>query len=418
MTPLALRGEAVWIPDVLGDDSVWRGQARTQRPYPPPALCQFPFPYSPFPHSPPPHSPARLLHSPCRSRLASATLGSPPSRPPDARVLPPPLPHAILAAGRGRSDRQARWPRGRAGTPGRRDHRPRESVRRPRVLYEGEKGRRPAHHRVRVLRHGLGHGRQDRPRAVPPGPAGEDAGGVQEPHPALVAELHRRVLLQAPDRPRHAPPARRRARRDDVLLAGRGAADDPQKGRGRSAQSLRGLPRHLRRRLLRRGPGPRHPRPADLQRRPHALGRRVRRHRRRLERRPLRPSAGRRGPGRPPVPPDREGPPRPEPDAVRERPVLPQIRRRDAARVRVERARGRLPRRGRRRRRDRRLRRGRRQVPARAADGRAAHAALPHPARVLRPGRLPPPPQLPGRPEAVARDHRERFGSGWTWSWA
>ena len=43
------------------------------------------------------------------------------------------------------------------------------------------------------------------------------------------------------------------------------------------------------------------------------------------KRRPLRGPGRRRGPGRPPVSANGEGPPRPEPDAVRERPVLPQV---------------------------------------------------------------------------------------------
>ena len=278
----------------------------------------------------------------------------------------------------------------------------------PELYTKAQARRRPAHRRVRVLRHALRHGRHPGPDALPPGAPGEEPGGLPEPHRALVAELHRRVLLQAPRRPRDAPPAQRGLGRDHVLPPGRGPPDDPEARRGRGAARVRGLPRHVRRRLLHRGPGPRDPRPADVQRRPHAVGRGVRRDRRGHERRPLRGPGRRRGPGRAVVPPDGEGPPRPEPDAVRERPVLPQERRRDAARVRAVGPRRRVQDGGRRRRGARRDARDRRQVPAGDPDGRAPDAALPHPARALRAGRLPPRALVRGRPAALPRDLRDR----------
>ena len=219
--------------------------------------------------------------------------GSPRLRSHHARVLPPPLPHPVLAARRGGPDRPADRARGGDGAPGGRDHGPRESARRPGVLHQGPARRRAADHRVRVLRHAERHDRQGRPDALPPGAAGQEPDRVQEPDQALVDELHRRVLLQAADRPRRAQAVQRGARRDDVLLAGRGPADHPEKGRGRGRGGLPRLPRHLRRRLLHRGPGPRHPRPADVQRGPDEVGRQVRRPSGGEQRRPLRGPARR-----------------------------------------------------------------------------------------------------------------------------
>ena len=296
-----------------------------------------------------------------------------------------------------------------------RHHGPRESVRRPRVLHQGAGRWRAAHHRVRVLPHAERDGGQERPHALPPGAAGEGPDGLPQPHQAGVAGEHRRVLLQAAHRPGDAEAVQRGARRDDVLPAGRGAPDDPQEGRGRGAQGVRGLPRHLRRRLLRGGPGPQHPGAAQVQRSPAAVGGGVRRDRRGDERRALRLPGGRRGAGRAALPPDRQGPPRPEPDAVRERPVLPQERERDAGRVPPERRRGRVRERDADRQRADGDARDRGQVQAGAADGRAAHAALPDPAGARGAGRLPPRAQLRRRPHPVRRrDPRRTSASGST----
>ena len=77
----------------------------------------------------------------------------------------------------------------------------------PEFYTYAQAGGRPAHHRLRVLRHAERDGRHERPHALPPGPAREERGGLPQPHQALVAELHRRLLLQAAHRPRHAPRA-------------------------------------------------------------------------------------------------------------------------------------------------------------------------------------------------------------------
>ena len=106
------------------------------------------------------------------------------------------------------------------------------------------------------------------------------------------------------------------------------------------------------------------------------------------------------------MPPDWQGPPRPEPDAVRERPVLPQDRRRDAAGVRLQRPRRRVYERGGRRRGPGRQPRDRGQVPAGDPHGRAPDAALPHPPGVQRHRRLSTRAHLRRCAQALARDHR------------
>ena len=111
-------------------------------------------------------------------------------------------------------------------------------------------------------------------------------------------------------------------------------------------------------------------------------------------------------PGCASLPPDRQGVQRPEPDALRERPVLPQVHGRDAGGFRYVRRRHQA--RGPGARHDA---RDRRQVHARAQDGRAADAALPAPPGLRGARSVPPPPRLRGREDALRRDRQPRPSS-------
>ena len=186
------------------------------------------------------------------------------------RLHPPPRPHRVQPARRSRADHRA----GRYGSTARHgfdgDHRPRRPLRRGRLLPGGAVQGDQADHRRRDLRRPPvddRQGGQGRRPALPPDPPRPGPGRLPEPVPARHGRPHRRLLLQAADRPR-APGALQRGPDRAVVVPQR---RDPQGARGRGLgarpEPRRRVRRHLRQGpLLSRAPGPRDAGPASPQR--------------------------------------------------------------------------------------------------------------------------------------------------------
>ena len=209
-----------------------------------------------------------------------------PHRPP-GRVCAPPRAHRVLDAGRGRAaEGHVRRVRAR-GHAGRGHDRPRQPLRRLRLLVQGHQGRDQADHRHRGLR------RPGAPQAPPagalghPGPegrrrvrrrrlhahdaAGRDHRGHAQPVPAVVPGLAGGLLPQAADGPRADRRARPGDHRDHRLPQRRGADPAPARPVPAGARGGRRVPGHLRpRQLLRRDHGPRAQHRAAGPRRPAA----------------------------------------------------------------------------------------------------------------------------------------------------
>ena len=168
------------------------------------------------------------------------------------------------AAGRGRDrDRGG----GRATRGG--DHRPREHVRRPRVLQGGARDRHQADHRHGGLlrRHQpLRSSPPRRPRHLPPHAPRRKRRRLPQPDQDLVAGVPRRVLLQAPGRLRAARAVRRGPHRDERLPRQRDLSTTPRRRPRRRSGARRPLPRHRgARSVLHRAPRPRARRPTASQ---------------------------------------------------------------------------------------------------------------------------------------------------------
>jgi hypothetical protein len=244
------------------------------------------------------------------------------------------------------------------------DDRSRQHARRDRVLQDRCGGGGEADHRARGLC-GSGLALRSRPsrrrsrwRVVPPHAPGEGHAGLPEPLRAVVACVSRGLLHEAAYRPRAPPRARAGGHRPLRLPRGADPARAPRRRRGGGAGDVRALPRPLRRRLLRRDPGPR-PRGAaspqpDAARPRRPLRRRDGGH----QRRSLREEGGRPGPRGAPGDPDEDDALRSEPLPLPVRRVLRQDPGRDGAHhPRVGLSRG-----------ARQHARRRRPLPARAAD--------------------------------------------------
>ena len=186
------------------------------------------------------------------------------------RLHAPPRPLRVQPARRSRPDHRAGRHGGPAGHGFDGDHRPRRALRRGRLLPGGADQGHQADHRRRDLRRPPvddRQGGQGRRPALPPDPAGPGPGRLPEPVPARHRRPHRRLLLQAADRPR-APRALQRGPDRAVVVPQR---RDPQGARGRGLgarpEPRRRVRRHLRQGpLLPRAPGPRDAGPAPAQR--------------------------------------------------------------------------------------------------------------------------------------------------------
>ena len=238
---------------------------------------------------------------------------------------------------------------GRDGHAGPGDDRPRQRLRRLRLLEEGHRRRRQADHRRRGLRHPahpprrphpgpVGRGRRGRRvrrwRVHPHDAAGREHRRHAQPVPAQQPGQPRGLLLQAADGPRAAADLRQRADRHHRLPVRRGADLAAARPVRRGARGRRGVPRHLRRRQLLpradgprardRDPGPRRPAPAGQGPRP-AAGRH--------QRPALHAQGGRAGARGAAVRPVRLDDGRPQPVQARRRRLLPQVAGGDAPAV-------------------------------------------------------------------------------------
>ncbi len=237
-------------------------------------------------------------------------------------------------------------PRPADGHAGPGDDRPRQRLRRLRLLEEGHRRRHQADHRRRGLRHPAHPPRRPHPGQVGPGrrrrrvrrrrvhphdAAGRDHRRHAQPVPAQQPGQPRGLLLQAPDGPRAAADLRRGPDRHHRLPVRRGADLPAARQLRRGARGRGGVPRHLRRRQLLpradgarpgdRVPGPRRPAPAGQGPRP-ADGRH--------QRPALHPQGGRPGPRGAAVRPVRLDDGRPQAVQARGRRLLPQVARGDA----------------------------------------------------------------------------------------
>ena len=152
------------------------------------------------------------------------------------RLRPPPHPLGVQPARRAGADHRPRRHVGQARVRQPRRHRPRRALRLGRVLPGGHQGGHQADHRRRDLRRpavDARQGGQGRQPALPPRPAGDGHDRLPEPVPAGHGRPHRRLLLQAPHRPR-APREAQPGPRRPVRLPRR---RDPQGARGRTTGS-------------------------------------------------------------------------------------------------------------------------------------------------------------------------------------
>ena len=242
-----------------------------------------------------------------------------------------------------------------AGHAGAGDDRPRQRLRRLRLLQAGHQGRRQADHRhggllharlavrpraVRLRRQAPRRGgrRREQPRqgrVHPHDAAGPDDGGHAQPLPDLLAGQPRGPVPQAALRPRPAGALRHGPDRHDRLPVGRGQHVAARRQGGPRPPGGGGLPGHLRQgELLRRGDGPR---PVDREEdQAGAAGdRQGPRHPAAGHQRPaLHAQGGRAGPRRAPVHPDRLPAQRDQPLPLQRRRLLPEERRGDARAVR------------------------------------------------------------------------------------
>ena len=175
-----------------------------------------------------------------------------------------------------------------AGHAGDRRHRPRQHVRRLRLLQDRDRHGHQADHRHGGLRHPRHAPRRQGPRALGKprperrrrlglrrlhahDPARGEQRGHAQPVPDVVVRLARGLLLQAAPRPRAAADLREGRHRDDRLRRRRGADPAPPRPVRRGEGGRRGVPRHLRQgQLLRRGHGSRHRHRAPHDERPDA----------------------------------------------------------------------------------------------------------------------------------------------------
>ena len=248
------------------------------------------------------------------------------------RVRPPPRSLGVQPPRRGGAPEAPGRARRQARLPGDRAHRPRQHVRRDRLLPARAGRRDQAHPGLRAL-----HRPRQPVRARPGGRpvrgreprhrARAERDGLPQPDQARLEGLPRGVLLQAAGRQGASGPARRRPAdpvrvpqlRGVAAAPGRGGAQGPG-GRRLVRGRLRAGP------LLHGGPGPR-PRRSDQGDRRHAPHRpRARGGRRGHERLPLPRGDGRPRPRGAPVSPDRRQDLRPQPVEVRHRGVLPEVR--------------------------------------------------------------------------------------------
>ena len=235
-------------------------------------------------------STARLPLGPTLLHLACSRAKEAVRRGREGLVRAPARAHRVLHARRGRAARRAVRAHRRAGHAGAGDDRPRQRVRRLRLLEEGQRRRGQADHRHRGLRRAgqplrqdpraLGRrrrGRRQRRRRVHPH---DDARDEHRGHaPAVPAQQPgqpRGLLLQAAHgqgAARRARPAGPRPHRHHRLPVG-GDPDLPADGPVREGQAQRGgVPRHLRRaELLLRADGPRHRHRAPGPEGPHPAG--------------------------------------------------------------------------------------------------------------------------------------------------
>ena len=232
---------------------------------------------------------------------------------------------------------------------GRRHHRPRQRLRRLRLLVQGDGGRHQAGHRHRGLR---GARAPPAPAAGPLGDPGaegrrrlrrrrlhahdaarRDHRGHAQPVPSLLAGLAGGLLPQAPDGPGAAGGLLQGDHRHHRLPVRRGPGQAPARPGAPGPGGGRDLPRHLRAgQLLRRDHGPR---PADRAAGPgrpapdrEGAVAAVRRH----QRLPLQPAGGRDRARGAAVRADRHQPRRPRPVQVRRHRLLPQEPAGDAGR--------------------------------------------------------------------------------------
>ena len=188
-------------------------------------------------------------------------------------LRPPPRAHRVLHARRCGETGRARRAHRRAGHARHRDDRPRQRVRRLRVLQEGQGRRGQADHRHRGLLRPehlplRAQGRQllrRRPRRRvgprrlhPHDAALGDHRGHAQPVPALHRRLARRLLQAAAHGPRAARPARQGHHRHHRLPVGRGPGPPAPRPVRRRPPGRRRLPGHPRQgELLPRADGPR-----------------------------------------------------------------------------------------------------------------------------------------------------------------
>jgi len=324
-------------------------------------------------------------------------------RPPShaLRVQPPRRPRTDHGAGR-RGERQGlRQPR---------PDRPWRALRLGRISPGGGEQGHQADHRRRDVHRSPVHDRQGgqgRRPAVPPRAPGDERDRLSQPVPPRHRRAHRRLLLQAADRP-GAPRAAQRGPRRAVGLPQRRDLARPRGRRlGPRPQRRRRVRRDLRRGpLLPRAPGPRPAGAAAAQRAAPASRSRAGPAPRRHQRPALRQARAGPGPRRAAVRRHGVEPRHARPPQVRDRRILPEVRRGHGGPVPG-------PARG-----DHQHQAHRRDVRAGAAAGSAAHPALPgarwRDGRVVAQGEVPEGARValrhahdrdPGAPRLRARGH-------------